>query len=261
VIARLGTWALIAAMAALLTWLGIGVATAEPAVSRTATAEPMALAVGAVPTQEAPAAPTQSGATATAEGADTAAGIASQVSTDWADAVAAKTGIPRRAILGYSGAALALAAEQPSCHLGWTTLAALGSIESGHGSHGGSAIASDGETRPGIFGPALDGSSYAAVADTDDGALDGESGGDRAVGPLQFIPSTWHSWGADGNGDGVDDPQQIDDAALAAARYLCDYGDLSSATSWRAAVFAYNHVDTYVDSVAELANEYAAQAG
>jgi membrane-bound lytic murein transglycosylase B len=80
------------------------------------------------------------------------------------------------------------------------------------------------------------------------------------VGPLQFIPSTWHRWGADGSGDGVADPQQIDDASLAAARYLCHYGDLTDAATWRTAVFAYNHVESYVDSVAATANQYAAQA-
>jgi membrane-bound lytic murein transglycosylase B len=81
------------------------------------------------------------------------------------------------------------------------------------------------------------------------------------VGPLQFIPDTWASWGADGNADGVADPQQIDDAALAAADYLCSYGDLSIPATWRTAVFAYNHLDSYVDEVAATANAYAAAAG
>ncbi len=45
------------------------------------------------------------------------------------------------------------------------------------------------------------------------------------MGPLQFIPSTWRSWGVDANGDGVADPNQIDDAALAAGRYLCAAGE------------------------------------
>ncbi len=45
---------------------------------------------------------------------------------------------------------------------------------------------------------------------------------DRAVGPMQFLPGTWGRWGSDGDRDGVSDPQDVDDAALAAARYLCE---------------------------------------
>ncbi|WBM81585.1 lytic murein transglycosylase [Cryobacterium breve] len=187
-------------------------------------------------------------------------GNAALVDADWAGRVAAATGIPVRAMLGYAGASLALAAEQPGCRLGWSTLAGLGNIESGHGTHAGSALGTDGTARPGIFGPALDGSDFAAITDTDGGAWDGSAAWDRAVGPLQFIPATWQRWGADGNRDGVNDPQQIDDAALAAGRYLCNYGDLALPDRWRAAVFAYNHVDSYVTAVAGYANTYAARA-
>ena len=44
---------------------------------------------------------------------------------------------------------------------------------------------------------------------------------DRAVGPMQFIPSTWSVIGVDGDNDGKRNPQDIDDAALATAVYLC----------------------------------------
>ncbi len=180
---------------------------------------------------------------------------ASLVSPDWALATGAATGIPQRALVGYAGASIAMAAEQPECHLGWSTLAGLGWIESGHGTHAGSRIGNDGVTTPTILGPALDGTSYAAVTSTGPG-----TGWDRAMGPLQFISSTWAIWGADGNGDGVADPQQIDDAALSAAHYLCHYGDLSNPETWRTAVFAYNHVTSYVDSVAAKANDYNAMS-
>ena len=185
---------------------------------------------------------------------------AATVSADWAVTAAATTGIPVRALIGYAGAALALQTEQPSCGLGWNTLAALGAVESGHGTHGGSAIGADGTTSPAIIGPALDGGEYDAIADSDGGVFDGDTTHDRAVGPLQFIPQTWQRWGADGNGDGRADPQQIDDAALAAARYLCHGGSVTDAAGWRAAVFSYNHVESYVDLVANTANEYTARA-
>jgi membrane-bound lytic murein transglycosylase B len=188
-------------------------------------------------------------------------GNAMLVDPAWAAAVAASTGIPLRAVLGYAGASLALSVERPSCRLGWSSLAALGWIESDHGTTGGRSLPDTGQATPPIFGPSLDGAAYETMADTDDGLWDGSALGDRAVGPMQFIPATWLRWGADGDGNGVKDPQQIDDAALAAGRYLCHYGDLADSTKWRSAVYAYNHVDSYVDAVAERANAYTGLAG
>jgi membrane-bound lytic murein transglycosylase B len=59
----------------------------------------------------------------------------------------------------------------------------------------------------------------------------------------------------------VNDPQQIDDAALATARYLCHYGDLSAVDGWHAAIFAYNHVESYVEGVAAMALTYNERIG
>jgi membrane-bound lytic murein transglycosylase B len=184
-------------------------------------------------------------------------GIADTVDQAWLDSASTSTSIPRRALAAYAGASLRLAQEQPECNLGWTTLAGIGQIESKHASHGGVQLQGDGRTDEAIRGPALDGVDFMAIADTDDGAWDGDTQWDRAVGPLQFIPGTWKTWGADGNGDGAADPNQIDDAVLAAGRYLCHSGDLSSIEGWRAGIFSYNHDNAYVDSVAEAANEYA----
>ncbi|WP_106209984.1 lytic transglycosylase domain-containing protein [Glaciihabitans tibetensis] len=186
-----------------------------------------------------------------------ATGLAESVDGAWLDTVAASTSIPRRALAAYAGASLQLAQENPACNLGWTTLAGIGQIESGHASHGGASLQGDGSTDLPIRGPALDGVRFMAIADTDGGAWDGDSQWDRAVGPLQFVPGTWSTWGADGNGDGASDPNQIDDAVLAAGRYLCHSGDLSSVEGWRAGIFSYNHDDAYVDSVAAAANGYA----
>jgi hypothetical protein len=277
---RLRGWVGAAATAGLLGWVVFGwlvpgftapegirasvVAVTADAVAAVPAAADAAATVTVTPTTPAPAAAESAAAAGSslASTGETAllAGNAALVDADWAARVAAATGIPVRAMLGYAGASLALAAEQPGCHLGWSTLAGLGNIESGHGTHAGSALGTDGTARPGIFGPALDGSDFAAITDTDGGAWDGSAAWDRAVGPLQFIPATWQRWGADGNRDGVNDPQQIDDAALAAGRYLCNYGDLALPDRWRAAVFAYNHVDSYVTAVAGYANTYAARA-
>ena len=81
---------------------------------------------------------------------------------------------------------------------------------------------------------------------------------DHAFGPMQFISSTWTSWQADGDGDGVADPNDIDDAALAAADYLCADGhDLTSGEGWTSAVLSYNHARSYLEAVHDAATAYA----
>lgn len=182
------------------------------------------------------------------------------VDADWASRVAAATGIPRRAVIAYAAADVTVAHEQPSCEIGWNTLAGIGWVESRHGSYGGSRLDETGLVTPRILGPRLDGNGVAAIADTDGGALDGDDQWDRAVGPLQFIPETWRRWGADGDADGTRDPNHIDDAALAAARYLCRSGPMASEAAWRDAVFTYNPLTRYIDDVATRANEYARSA-
>jgi hypothetical protein len=93
----------------------------------------------------------------------------------------------------------------------------------------------------------LNGAGFAAIPDTDHGALDGDPVWDRAVGPMQFIPSTWRRWAADGNHDGIADPENVYDAGLAAGRYLCADGrDLSTAGGLQSAILSYNYSDTYL---------------
>ncbi|KRB80216.1 hypothetical protein ASE01_01600 [Nocardioides sp. Root190] len=179
----------------------------------------------------------------------------------WLSTTATATGIPARALAAYARAHLQVAAEQPGCRVAWNTIAALGGVESIHGTIHGSVLGEDGWPQPAIRGPALDGGKFGAIRDTDGGSLDGDTTWDRAVGPLQFIPSTWERWAADGNGDGAADPNQIDDAALAAGRYLCHSGDLRVPDTWRRAIFSFNHSDVYVADIAALANTYAQRAG
>ncbi|MBK0419115.1 lytic murein transglycosylase [Leucobacter sp. CSA1] len=158
----------------------------------------------------------------------------------------------------YAGAAVHMSTEQPGCGIGWNTLAGIGWVESEHGTIDGGSIAGNGRASPPIVGIPLDGTSTDRIHDTDEGALDGDPVWDRAVGPMQFIPSTWATWGADGNGDGIEDPQHIDDSALAAARYLCEVGgDLRQPENWIAAVAAYNDTVEYNNRVADAADHYA----
>ncbi|MET9757574.1 lytic transglycosylase domain-containing protein [Streptomyces sp. NPDC006372] len=141
-----------------------------------------------------------------------------------------------------------LAREAPGCRLRWQLLAAIGQVESGQARGG--RVTSDGTTVAPILGPRLDGVAFALVRDTDGGAHDGDTVYDRAVGPMQFIPSTWARWGADGNGDGRTDPNNVFDAALAAGRYLCAGGrDLSDPGQLDRAILGYNHSAAYLRTV------------
>lgn len=169
----------------------------------------------------------------------------------------APAGIPRMVLLAYRRAELLLSQSTPKCHLAWSLLAGIGRIESGHASGG--RVDANGTTLSPILGPLLDGSNPGdgVVHDTDGGRLDGSSGFDRAVGPMQFLPQTWTAYGADGNGDGVADPNNVFDAALAAGNYLCSGGlDTADAAQARTAVFRYNHSDAYVINVLTWAAAY-----
>lgn len=173
--------------------------------------------------------------------------------------VAGSTGIPRRALAAYVRAAQTTERENATCRIAWNTLAGIGASESSHGAFGGAALDDQGVARPLIIGVPLDGSGgNRAIRDTDGGRLDGDPQWDRAVGPMQFIPTTWDVWGADGDGDGRSDPHDLDDAALAAARYLCRAGtDLGGSEGWSRAVLTYNNSGEYARKVARTATAYA----
>ena len=105
--------------------------------------------------------------------------------------------------------------------LSWTVLAAIGQIESADGQN---------------MGPSTAG----------------------ALGPMQFLPSTWTTWGIDGFGDtGAPDIMNPFDAVPSAARLLCADGATSGGAGLRQAIFDYNHATWYVDEVLTLATEYA----
>jgi murein DD-endopeptidase MepM/ murein hydrolase activator NlpD len=103
----------------------------------------------------------------------------------------------------------------------WAILAAIGKIESGHG-EGGKEVTC-------IGSPA------------------------GAQGPMQFLPSTWATEGVDGNGDGVKDVCQYEDAIFGAASYLVRSG---APQDYHAALFSYNHAGWYVQEVLAQAEKY-----
>ncbi|MGV9857912.1 lytic transglycosylase domain-containing protein [Gordonia sp. NPDC003425] len=157
----------------------------------------------------------------------------------------------------YRRAADTMARTQPGCGIPWTLIAGIGKVESHHANEGDTDA--HGALRTPIFGPALDGSlaGNQVVADTDGGRLDGDPTHDRAVGPMQFLPATWQKYAADGNGDGIADPQNIFDAALTTARYLCDGNlDLRNPVAEGTAVLRYNNSADYVSNVLGFARSY-----
>nr|WP_107081707.1 lytic transglycosylase domain-containing protein [Streptomyces sp. SBT349] len=167
---------------------------------------------------------------------------------DGADLGPAEAGIPATVLDAYRQAEATLADTTPACNLDWRVLAAIGKVESGHARGG--DVDADGTTSQPILGPVLNGDGFAQIHDTDDGRWDSDALYDRAVGPMQFIPSTWANWGADGNGDGRSDPNNVYDATLAAGDYLCAADrDLAVSSDLDRALLSYNHSWDYVRTV------------
>ncbi|GGU20580.1 lytic transglycosylase domain-containing protein [Streptomyces lavendofoliae] len=160
----------------------------------------------------------------------------------------AEAGIPATVLAAYKQAEQHLKAGDPGCNLPWQLLAGIGKVESGQARGG--RVSADGTTLTPILGPVLNGVGFANISDTDDGAYDGDSTHDRAVGPMQFIPSTWATWGQDANGDGRKDPNNIYDAARAAGMYLCaNDRDLAVKADLDKAILSYNRSTEYLRTV------------
>lgn len=148
------------------------------------------------------------------------------------------------------------------CVIPASLIASIGKQESDHG--GGRINEETGMVEPWVIGPPLDGggsgkNKRAQIPDTDNGQWDRDKTWDRAVGPMQFIPSSWRIYGEDEDGDEVTTPHSYPDAVLAAAAHLCGQSDrdLTDEETARDAVFGYNHAHWYVDEVMRRAAEYA----
>ena len=171
---------------------------------------------------------------------------------DWAAPRARALNMPVTALEAYAYAAKVAEVENPDCHLRWTTLAAIGTVESANGTYRGATVAPNGDVRPPIRGVPLDGTRGNLRI------LEDASTIARAMGPMQFIPETWRRYKIDAHNNGVADVDNIDDAALAAAGYLCyTGGDLATPTGWLKALRAYNDSEVYARSVRDWATAYA----
>ncbi len=171
--------------------------------------------------------------------------------------------IPLVAYDAYQSAERSAPEIRESCRVDWEIVAGIAQVESRHGrlddDH---RLDPDGTVEPAIRGQPLDGTrGTQTIIDTDDGELDGDPEWDRAMGPLQFIPTTWQELGRDGNGDGAADPDNLYDAALTAVAHLCirEPGDYSSRTELRRALIAYNASGRYADDVLRWVDRYRSE--
>ncbi len=176
-------------------------------------------------------------------------------------AVVQMSGIPAPLAQAYAAAAAAATTIAPECAgVRWQILAGIGQVESGQAA--GRVVAADGTVSPPVIGPRLDGSGVGGnitpFRDTDNGEWYGDTVYDRAVGVLQFLPSSWRIWGRDGDGDGDMDPHDVDDNALAAVAHLCGSQprDLSVEAELRDALYGYNRSMSYVADVMQWIATY-----
>ncbi len=164
-------------------------------------------------------------------------------------------GIPAIAMAAYQNAERLMAVSTPGCGMSWNLLAGIGRIESLHAFDG--ATDPKGNPLKPIFGPALDGSLPGNEVIVQGRGADGQTTFARAMGPMQFLPSTWTHYAADGNGDGDANPQNIFDASLAAARYLCSGGlNMRNPAQAVSAVLRYNNSTAYTQIVLGWAKGY-----
>lgn len=167
----------------------------------------------------------------------------------YADYAQAANEIPDEALVAYQRAASVMAKAAPECHLEWSLLAAIGRIAS---DHGGSDVAA----------VALVDAGRRAAPDTDGGTLDGDASHDLPVGPLRLLPATWTVVAVDGDDDGDRNPEDLDDASLAAGVVLCGNDrDLTRDGDFRDALHMFNTAPRYPGVVARLAEAYERQLG
>ena len=164
-------------------------------------------------------------------------------------------GIPAIALSAYRNAERMMASAYPGCGVSWNLLAGIGRIESVHANGG--ATDAQGNPVQGIFGPSLDGTlagNEVIVQSVQAGRVTYA----RAMGPMQFLPGTWARYASDANGDGKADIQNLYDASLGAARYLCSGNlNLRDRSQVLSAILRYNNSMAYAQNVLGWAAAYA----
>jgi hypothetical protein len=165
----------------------------------------------------------------------------------------------------YVNAAKEMGRYDPSCHLSWQDVAALGRIESDHARYANTSIAANGDTYPSILGPPLNGTGGNGSYRVPPGITwDGPGPWERAVGPMQFLPTTWLSILSlmPPLPSGVPaDPNNVYAATLAAGTYLClsaGPAGMGSRSGIMAAYYSYNHSASYVAEALANALAYGA---
>jgi hypothetical protein len=181
-----------------------------------------------------------------------------------ATAAGGALGIPPVVFSAYLTAEAEAPTIAPDCEVDWPVIAGIWKVESHHATTAGRRVDPAGQVTPPLYGVTLDGSTPGTrvVPDTDQGVLDGDPVWDRAVGPAQFLPGSWESYGRDGNGDGTRDPQNVYDAALATVAYLClrTPGDYTQPEDLTRALYGYNNSAEYVETVSGWVDYYRAFA-
>ncbi|MGD9620252.1 MAG: lytic transglycosylase domain-containing protein [Mycolicibacterium sp.] len=163
--------------------------------------------------------------------------------------------IPSMALAAYRNAESMMATAFPGCGVSWNLLAGIGRIESMH-AYGGATDSRGTAVQP-IYGPALDGTLPGNEIIVQSRNADRVTYA-RAMGPMQFLPGTWSRYASDGDNDGKADVQNIFDASLAAARYLCSGGlNLRNQADVMAAILRYNNSMAYARNVLSWAASYA----
>jgi len=163
--------------------------------------------------------------------------------------------IPAVVLSAYRNAERMMASAYPTCGVSWNLLAGIGRIESLH-ANGGATDTHGTAVRP-IYGPTLDGTLPGNEIIVQSRASDRVTYA-RAMGPMQFLPGTWSRYASDGDGDGKADVQNVYDASLAAARYLCSGGlNLRDPSQVMAAILRYNNSIAYARNVLGWAAAYA----